>query len=358
MADKLKWGILGTGKIAHEFAHDLVSTDHSELSMVASRTAENADEFAGRFKGCKPAHSYSELIGADQLDVLYIATPNHTHAELAIECLRAGKHVLIEKPIAISASEAEAICHAAAAADRFCMEAMWSRFLPIIGDVKQRIAGGEIGTVKMVRAELGEPRFAPFEPGKQPEAPGAGAALDLGVYGFSLVQYLVGTPENMCAHMTPVGGSADEQLVASFEVPPGIVGHVSASHVSRLGNTLALYGTHGAIEIEAPFLRSMRARVSKFSVQPDAGHKLAESGLKRLIKKSGAWPLIRATARKALGKDGRTITQPYEGYGYRFQADEVARCIAQGRRESRVMPLDQSVAVLRILDQCRTQAKA
>ncbi|MCH9808020.1 MAG: Gfo/Idh/MocA family oxidoreductase [Alphaproteobacteria bacterium] len=355
MADTLRWGILGTGQVAHDFASDLVSTSHSQLVHVASGRVENATAFAQIFKDCKAQSSPEALIAAPDVDVIYIATPNDTHAALAIQCLEAGKHILIEKPFATCAHEARAIRDTAKTQDRFCMEAMWSRFLPIAVEVRRLVDEGAIGKLVMARAELGEPRFQVGqgnETGGQAGANSA-AALDLGVYCVSVLQYLTGAADDAAMPRCVSGRGTDAQMAATFEMN-GVIAQVSASHVSRLGNALAIYGTHGSIEIEAPFFRSMRARLTHFepgSAVSKRSSVSSDSGVKQLLKKSGAWPVARSIARKALGKDGQTLTKSFDGYGYRFQADEVARCIGEGLRESPIMPLRDSVGVLELLDQ-------
>ncbi|MFN8568711.1 MAG: Gfo/Idh/MocA family oxidoreductase [Kouleothrix sp.] len=186
----IRWGILGTGSIAGQFARGLAALDDAKLVAVGSRTAAAAAGFAQRV-GAERAHgSYAELAHDPQVDAIYIATPHPLHHANTLLCLGAGKAVLCEKPFAINAGEAAAMIDAARARGLFLMEAMWTRFLPHMLRLRELLAAGVIGELRMLQADFGfrtefNPHSRLFDP-----ALGGGALLDVGIYPVSLASML------------------------------------------------------------------------------------------------------------------------------------------------------------------------
>lgn len=154
MANAIRWGILGTGKIARAFAEALAETPGAQLAAVASRSIAGADAFAAGFGQPRAFGSYQELADADGIDIVYIATPHPMHAANALMALGAGKAVLCEKPFTINRREAEQVVALAREKGLFLMEAMWTRFMPALAQVRSIIASGEIGQVRQVMADL------------------------------------------------------------------------------------------------------------------------------------------------------------------------------------------------------------
>ena len=132
MKEKIRWGILGPGRISRKFAAALHETEGAELAAVGSRNLERAEMFASEYGFSRAHGSYKDLAGDDEVDAVYIGTPHSCHRDNSILCLRAGRHVLCEKPFAINAAEAEEMIAAARAEKRALMEAMWMRFMPSI----------------------------------------------------------------------------------------------------------------------------------------------------------------------------------------------------------------------------------
>ncbi len=192
---KIAWGILGTGRIAGNFAADLALLPDAELVAVGSRSEATAQSFAGRF-GAPHAHGSYEALAADPaVEVIYIATPHPLHAENMKLCLRAGKAVLCEKPFTLNAREAEEVIALAREQKLFLMEAMWTRFLPAVVRARELIEQGAIGEVRLLLADFGfraafDPHHRLFDPQL-----GGGALLDLGVYCVSLASMLFGPPD-------------------------------------------------------------------------------------------------------------------------------------------------------------------
>jgi len=208
----IRWGFVGLGKIAHAFARDLALRDEGELVAVGSRSMENAQAF-GQEHGARHAFaSYEEVYSHPDVDIVYVATPHHLHAELSIASLKHGKHVLCEKPMAINAEEASAVLDAANAADRFFMEALWSRFNPAISEVLQRIRNGDIGQVRHIQADfsfvVNEQKRSRTHDLEQ----GGGSLLDVGIYPLFLIYAVLGMPDSLQAEMIRHASGVDEQM--------------------------------------------------------------------------------------------------------------------------------------------------
>ena len=316
----LRWGILGTGSIARQFTADLLTLPDHAVVAVGSRTAESANAFAAAH-GIPSAHaSYQALAEDAEVDVVYVATPHSGHRPAALSCLNAGRGVLVEKPFALDAAEAIEIVTAARAAGSFCMEAMWTRFNPTIGRLRELLADGAIGEVVSVQADFGfaawyDPAGRLFDP-----TLGGGALLDLGIYPVSLASMVLGEPSvvRAVAGLAPTGVDSNTGILLGY--PSGAV---AVLHCSLRGETplrATVVGTAGRIELPAPFFR------------PDS----------LTLHQPGEEP----------------VTERYElpGGGYVFQAREVARCVRAGLTESPLMPLDESISIMRTLDQVRLMA--
>jgi predicted dehydrogenase len=313
----LRWGILGTGAIARQFTADLLTLPDHSVAAVGSRSAEDAKAFATAH-GIPRAHaSYQTLAEDAGVDVVYVATPHSGHHAAALACLNAGRGVLVEKPFAMNAAEAAEMASAARAAGVFCMEAMWTRFNPAIAKLRELLAEGAVGEVVSVQADFGFAAW--YDPESRLFAPslGGGALLDLGVYPVSLASMVLGEPSTVraVAGLAPTGVDSNTGILLGY--PSGAV---AVLHCSLRGETplrAAVVGTAGRIELPAPFFR------------PDS----------LTLHQPGKEPVI----------------DRYElpGAGYTFQAQEVARCVRAGRAESPRMPLDESISIMRTLDQVR-----
>src|SRR3984957_13272837 len=193
----VRWGILGTGGIARSFATDLRLTDSAVVTAVGSRSRGSADRFADEFAIANRHSSYESLVADPDVDVIYVATPHPMHHENALLALRAGKHVLVEKPFTMNAAEAREIVQVARENGRFAMEAMWTRFLPHVAVIRDWLARGVLGDVVTVTADHGQ--WFAEDAGFRLFAPelGGGALLDLGVYPVSFASMVLGTPSRI-----------------------------------------------------------------------------------------------------------------------------------------------------------------
>ncbi|MEK6154051.1 Gfo/Idh/MocA family oxidoreductase [Flavobacteriaceae bacterium 3-367] len=200
MAKKIKWGIVGLGRIAKLFADDLTLVQRAELVAVASTDRERAKVFAAQYGVPNHYDSYDALFKDGEVDVVYVATFHHTHAAVSIAAMDQKKHVLCEKPIAITAKEAKEMIRASKRNKVFFMEAFWSRFNPSIAKVKELVAAGALGKVRYINAE-----FTFYKLDDDPNARSlnialaGGSLLDMGVYPIFLSYLLLGKPREIMA---------------------------------------------------------------------------------------------------------------------------------------------------------------
>lgn len=151
----INWGIIGLGNIAEQFARDLALVSNAKLYAVASRSQTKANDFATTFEATKAYGNYNSLINDKQVDIIYIATPHDSHAELSIQVLNAKKRVLCEKPAAINSKEVERIIAASQNNNCFFMEAFWTRFNPSFVDVFSKMKKGDLGEIRYINADFG-----------------------------------------------------------------------------------------------------------------------------------------------------------------------------------------------------------
>ena len=315
--DTIRWGILGTGKIAHLFAEDLVLLPDADLAAVASRSASRAEAFGEAF-GIPHRHaSYDALATDDTIDIVYIATPHTTHADNTLRCLRAGRAVLCEKPFALNESEARQMVNAARTHECFLMEALWTRFLPIMRDVDRLLDDGAIGPPQWLQADIGA--HFPFDPEHRVYDPalGGGALLDLGVYPVMLAHHLWGAPNSITTTAVMGHTGVDEQDAIIFQYADGRQATLAATLRTDGARLATIGGPEGQIQIHRPW-----------------------------------WKGTHLTLTHA-DKSTETIAKPYEGNGYQFEAAHVMACLRESRRESPVMPLGDSLQIMHTLDTIR-----
>lgn len=313
-----RWGIAGPGGIAERFAADLALVDGAVLAAVGSRSAGRAAEFADRFGAPTSYGSYEALAADPNVDVVYVASPHAFHARHATLFLEAGKHVLCEKPFALDAAQAIEVERVARANDRFVMEAMWSRFLPAYTLLVDVVRSGRIGDPLVVEADFG------FRMPVLPEhrlfdlALGGGALLDLGVYPVQLCSLLLGSPDRVAATGTLGSTGVDELMGAVLGHASGALGVVKSGIRVGLSCRARISGSEGSIELPP----AMHCPAS-VAVTDGRGREVVEAG--------------------------------HPGSGMQFQAVEVQRCLEAGRRQSEVMPMAETIAILSTLDEIRSQ---
>jgi predicted dehydrogenase len=316
----LRWGILGTGGIAHAFVSDLRLTGSGVVSAVGSRAQGSADLFADEFGIAGRHASYESLVADESVDVIYVATPHPMHRDNAILALRAGKPVLVEKPFAMNAAEAAEIVEVAREKRLFAMEAMWTRFLPHIAVVRDWLAQGVLGEIVAVTADHGQ--WFAEDAGFRLFASelGGGALLDLGVYPVSFASMVLGTPNRVASISSPAFTGVDAQTSMVFGYESGAQSVLSCTLRANSPTRASIVGTDARIEIDGDFYAP--AAVT-------------------LVPRQGESTRVECT---------------HEGRGLRHQADEVARRLAVGELESPVMPLDETISIMETIDIVQAQA--
>jgi len=357
--ETINWGILGTGHIAQQFANALTFIPDAKLLAVASRGVDDnqskgtnkAYHFARRFRASRHYNSYEELVADKDIDIVYIATPNTVHKENCLLCLTAGKAVLCEKPFTLNAKEAKEVIELAREKNLFCMEAMWTRFLPVVQHARQLLHDGLIGEIKMFTASFGI--MIPPQPLDRHYNPqlGGGALLDIGVYPISLSHYFLGTPASLSSQVFMGNTQVDEQSSLVFHYDNGALATLSSSFLTQLANEIIIAGTQGEIKIHAPIYRPEQLTLTPFSQPKPTTHSPSRLAFLKQIKwlKKAYRILIR------LKQESRTLTLSYQGNGYHYQAVEAMNCLRQGKIESSIMPLDETLAIMQTLDMIRSQ---
>ena len=196
---KIKWGIVGCGSIANTFANDLLLIESAELTAVASRNINKATKFGRNHTAKKVYGSYEQLFKDEEIDIVYIATPHISHAELSISAMNNGKHVLCEKPLGLNVNEARRMVETSKRTNRFFMEALWTRFNPVFIEVLKRIEIGEIGQVNYINADFAFKSNHSLESRIYNLALGGGSILDIGIYPVFLAYALLGNPQKITA---------------------------------------------------------------------------------------------------------------------------------------------------------------
>lgn len=318
-AHTVRWGIVGPGRIARLVVRDFGQVAGAEVVAVASRSAERAQAFADEFAVPTAYGSYGEIIAASDVDVLYIATPHPQHQVIAVAALEAGKAVLVEKTFTATLAGAERVVETARRCQVFAMEAMWTRFQPAIVAARRLVDDGAIGEVRQVQADLGVDR--PFDPTDRlyDLAQGGGALLDLGVYVVSFAQYFLGTPDRVVAtgSLAPTGVDAEAGLLLGYD--DGRAAALLATIRHQTPGAARIHGTSGWIDVRPRF------------------HHPTTIVLNRR------------------GHDPETITSPPRGGGYAHELEEVTAAVRAGRLESTIMPLADTLAVQRILQDASRQ---
>jgi predicted dehydrogenase len=314
---KTKWGILAPGHIARGFVSGLKVLEEAELYAVASRTYEKAEVFAQEFGFRKIYGSYAELVDDPDVDVIYVATPHHLHFENTLMCLQKGIPVICEKPFTINSKQLEILVKTARENKVFLMEAMWTRFLPGIHKTLELIEAGHIGKIKILNADFGfkadfkaESRlFDPFL--------GGGSLLDIGIYPVFLSLLLLGYPKEIQAVAVKASTGVDESVSISLSYESGALAILHCTFTTYTTTDANIYGDKGKIQIKQQWFRPSTILISRHN------------------------------------EDEVEMPFPSRANGYEYEAEEVMSCLNQGLTESKLMGLDFSIQLMKLLDAIR-----
>jgi len=321
--EQVNWGFLGTGLIADWMANDLKTTKNINIAAVGSRSIENANRFGDKYNIKNRHGSYEALVLDPQVDAIYIATPHPWHVDHVLLALNAGKHVLCEKPFAMNANEAKMMVDKAREKKLLLVEAMWTRFLPHIRQLRKVLDAKTIGDIIYVAADHGQwfvedPKFRLFAPEL-----GGGALLDLGIYPISFTHLVLGKPKTITAVSKKAFTGVDGNTSAMFTYDNDAIAMINTTNLSLTSNTAVINGRLGRIEIDTTFYRPTSMRV---------------------IMKDGA-----------VTEYPKDYPGNHDGLGLRGEVVEFGNLLRASKTESAEMPLDETVSIMQTLDEIRKQ---
>ncbi|HET6652466.1 MAG TPA: Gfo/Idh/MocA family oxidoreductase [Nocardioides sp.] len=314
----VRWGILATGRIARSFATALALLPDAEIAAVGARRLAAAEEFAAAY-GARRAHGgYASLVADPDVDVVYVASPHSLHREHVLMAFDAGKAVLCEKALTLTGDEAAELVSESRRRGLFLMEAMWMRCNPVIRRVQQLLATGDLGQVTQVRADLGWYVEAPPTDRLLDPMLGGGALLDMGVYTLAFAHLFLGEPDALAAVAGLGDSGIDLNVAMSLGYASGAVASLTASMTGATPRTGSIATERGRFDLADSFHHPVRA----------------------------TWTSDEVT---------ETVEAPLLGNGLAHEAKEVMRCLRAGETESPLVPLDESVAIMRQMDRIRRE---
>jgi predicted dehydrogenase len=315
----VNWGILATGNISNGMAQALQDSAEANLLAVASRTQEKADRFGEKWGIPNRYASYEALAADPAVDVVYIGTPHSHHYDNMLLCLNAGKHVLCEKAFTLNAPQAQDCIELARAKNLFLMEAMWTRFFPAIKQIQAWLQAGVIGDVQLVKADFCinipyDPQHRLYNP-----ALGGGALLDLGIYPLTIAAIALGLPDRTISHAHVGATGVDELDTMTLIYDSGASAQLSCSMRIHKPREAFIVGTKGYIKVHDIFFSPDRLTLHRLDQEPE------------------------------------TNNYPYASNGYIHEVEEVHDCLRTGQTESTIMPLDESLSMMQLMDQFREE---
>ncbi len=315
--NKIRFGIIGTGNIAHRFADAIQNVPQAELSAVASRTEENAESFGSEYNIPNRFYSYEDMAKSDVIDVAYIAVPHSSHAECAILMMKNKKHVICEKPLAVNTKEVEEMIASAKDNNVFLMEAMWARLVPGTIKLLELIEKGVIGEVKGVEGKF----CYTFDEDEMDHHAlknenGGGSLLDVGVYGLNFASWYLGKDVKKIDAQAELLQGVDTHTCAILKYKNGAIADLSSAVLLRKPNEGYIYGTKGFIHI------------NRFYAPQEIEIKLNDG-------------------------TSETIEAKYFGNGFEEQIIHVCECIEKGLNESPINTFEQTLFITKQRDEMK-----
>jgi predicted dehydrogenase len=317
-APSLRWGIAGPGWIGEKFAESLALHGSQQVTAIGSRSLPRALEF-GSPRGIRCHGSYADLAADPDVDVVYVATPHTAHLEVALTALHAGKHILVEKPLGISASEARQITDTAKSLGLLAAEAMWTAFLPSYDVVRQLVHGGTLGKLTAVIGDMGQ-YLPPTHRAHLPELAG-GPLLDMGIYLLALTTDLLGKPDQVLGMASSLPTGVHGQISALLGFPGGAQATLTTTMLGVTPSSLTIVGTERSLTLDGSFHL------------PGGLTLHSHDGL------THRWE----------GNPGTHVD------GLHYEAAAVARAVTSGRLETAEWPLNTSIQALTVADELRRQ---
>jgi len=316
----IRWGILGTGRIARKFAADLKLADDCILIAAGSSNRESAERFNNELSVKYSHDSYLALVQNPEVDVIYVATPHSMHHEHVLLCLNHGKAVLCEKAFALNSRQAVEMITTARQRKIFLMEALWTKFQPHYNKLQELMQQRLLGDIRIMLVNFGFIPQAPVPPRLFDPALGGGTMLDIGIYNVFITLNVLGKPDYIDAVMTPASTGVDEQCAVLFRYNNGAMAQLFSTFSSNLATEADIGGTEGRIRLTTRFYEPS----STFEFYRD-----------------------RVDSREI-------IPVPKEpGFGYQYEARHVNDCLRKGLTESPVMTHDDTLLLMETLDRIR-----
>ncbi len=335
----LRWGILGAGKISHDFVLALAtlpSAKHEVVAVGDNISSKDAQDFAGTHSIPRWYGSHEEVLKDKEVDVVYIGTLHIAHHGNVLEALEAGKHVLCEKPLTTKLIHSRELVAKARTKGLFLMEATWMRFFPAVVELRDMVSRGDIGEIKWVRANFSFRRPPDRAEGRltNPKL-GGGALLDVGVYTISLATMLFGgkLPVKIYAQGNILQTGVDDLAVMTLTYSDGGIAQLSASISYDVSCDAVICGTKGELRLPHPFWCPTKLETPE-GVYP-----------KEMVSKQWSLPEPRLPG---------NYPNPT---GLRYEAEEVYNClrVEPVSRESHVMPLEESLIVAEVAEEVLKQ---
>jgi predicted dehydrogenase len=353
-AKPLGFGIIGTGRMATDFARELKLVDGAKLQAVVSTELGKAKLFTRMHGAGNACGDLDELLGDASVDVVYVASPNHLHVEHSLAAIANGKAVLCEKPMSLDGAGARLVAERARAAGVFFMEGIWTHCLPAFKEARRAVEDGRIGRPRHLHSEFVLPlRRERGALAFDPEL-GGGALLDRGVYAIATSLALLGGPA-VVQGASLTGPTGTDELASILMVCNDAVATMTVgfTHVGR--NSLRLSGTAGWLEVES-LVRPLTVTIKAVNTgQVDRRRRIPSFDLRpgRARRWLGRLPTDLLTySLTSSGVD--TNRHSYSGIGYAYEIEEVVTCIRDDKAESDLVPIDQSVAVMELIDEIKS----
>lgn len=321
MSDVVRWGIIGTGGIAHRTVGDLQLTENAVLAGVCSRDHGRADAFAQQYGIGLASGDLDAFLASEEIDAVYIGIPHGVHFDTAACALRAGKHVICEKPLTMTADEAEELRGLSQEHGVFLLEGMWMKFTPAFATLRELLASGRIGEPRLLQAGAGYP-VPPDGPERFWVAElGGGALYDLGVYTIALAHAVFGPPDEVVVRGEMRQDGVDLQEAYTLRYDSGALVQLMNSMTAFVPPAGWIGGTAGAIALQEPLfaLRALRVTTGTPPVPPTV----------------------------------EDLAFEQEGAGYVPMFRAASRAILEGRLEAEEHPMSDTIAVLRTMERVR-----
>jgi predicted dehydrogenase len=319
-APAIRWGVLAPGGIAHDWTAALHARTSARVTAVGSRSLERAQAFAAEFAVERSHGSYESLVADDGIDAIYVASPHSEHHDHALLALDGGKPVLVEKAFTRNASEATAVIETARSKGLLVVEAMWTRFLPHLDVLRRCLEDGLLGDVVAVEADHGQLLY-PNGPRRLADpALAGGALLDLAIYPIAFAHLVLGEFTTVHATGTLAETGVDASETIAVTGPNGAIGTLSSTMLAKTPCAAAVSGTAARLEIDGWFYQPNTVRL----FAPD-------------------------------DRELDRYESPSREHGLAYEAAEFARLLAAGKTESDLLPLDETLRLMRVLDDVRAQ---